>query len=210
MFGQRSTLVIAFDGLIADTLPVRLTAVNQGLAAAQLPAVSSSDTDLIAGRTLAEAIRHCVSRSAIPADETAIDLATLAAESAYSSLHRQAGVLIPEALDWFTRASAHYRLVVRSDGLRSYAERIVETAGLTSMIAFLRCSDDGSLQPGQPSSFAQSYSAISERVSAFTATGSTLKALECASEELYAQANGVLIKRVQSLLEYPTRPYGSL
>lgn len=120
-------LVVAVDGVLADTLPARAAAL---LAAAQSLGVSldvPAHDDWIAGRSFAEAARVIVAHGGA-VDETLIDLLALAADRALQQhAARSAPVLFPEALARCAEvAERGWRVMLRSDASRRAAGPLLE------------------------------------------------------------------------------------
>lgn len=139
-------LVVAFDGVLFDTLEVRATAVANALAAEGLPANRTHVQQVLPSLSLAEAVRAvaaAVVHGARVADETAIDLAVFRAERAVGELVVRGATLNVGVRERIHRAAAVTRIVVRADSSRAQAQELLSLAGLDEVVSMLRCSDDG-------------------------------------------------------------------
>lgn len=199
---SRPLLVVALDGLIADTPPLRARAVAAGLQAAGIDMEPPDQYDVIAGRTIAEAVRFAVQAQLGEEDETLVDIVSMQAERSCAAFMRDTTRLKKGTADWVKRAASRWRLIVRSDSNRSDAEQILDVAGIEMYISLLRAADDGVQQPSAPPSIVQSYAAIIERTKAHAGEGAHIIGLECAPETLCAQAQGVELHHVRELREF--------
>ena len=133
-------LVIAFDGILFDTLEFRATAVVNALAAEGVETNLQHVLSVLPSHSLAETIR--VVAGAAHADETALDLAALRAERTIAELGSRGAVLNVSVRDRLQRAAAITRIVVRADSRRREVEELLRLAELDSVVSFIRCSDD--------------------------------------------------------------------
>ncbi len=121
-------LVVAVDGVLADTLPARLGCFLVGAEAAGLVQARGSETatmptDWIAGRSWANAARRLAADRGLEADVVAIDLCAMAAEREWT---RRLSLGLPsvdsEAVSRCQAAvSAGWRLMLRADSSRRSA-----------------------------------------------------------------------------------------
>lgn len=133
-------LVIAFDGILFDTLEFRATAVANALAAEGIATEKDAILSALPARSLAEVIRFVVPQHAL--DETTFDLAALRAERIISELGSRGAMLNVAVRDRLRRAAAVTRIVVRADSRRRDVEQLLSLAELDSVVSFVRCSDD--------------------------------------------------------------------
>jgi len=111
-------LVVAVDGVLADTLPGRLQALLAGArAVALVPESPSLPPDWLAGRSWSEAVR--LLPGAAP-DETLLDLAALAAEQQWTqTTNARLPMVDPVVLRRCMAAvTAGWRLILRADSTR--------------------------------------------------------------------------------------------
>ena len=132
--------MIAFDGILFDTLGFRADAIVNALAAEQITIDRQQVLSMLPAHSLAEAIRIIATDA--HADETTLDLATLRAERAISELGSRGALLNVGVRDRLRRAAAVTRIVVRADSRRRDVEELLRLAELDSAISFVRCSDD--------------------------------------------------------------------
>lgn len=198
MIGRRPTVVVAFDGLVAETLSLRAQAVADAIDHVGVGTKTHDVRELIAGRSIAEAVRLACGTDA---DETIIDLATLHARRICAGAMSGPVTLAPGAAEWIQRASARVRVVVRSDSLRQDAERVLDSAGLAMFVSMMWCSDDTFWQPSSPPTFVQAYDTIVDRSAATAGIVGRIHGLECASEELCSRVSTARIHRVMSVTE---------
>ncbi len=115
----RALCVVAFDGILADTLEPRarvLNSVARDFPELSLRAFSASD---LAGHTFAEAIRAvATAERSVNADETLIDLYALDAERAWASEVALGVVVFDSAIARLVDLAAVHRVVIRSDSTR--------------------------------------------------------------------------------------------
>ncbi|MDQ6612264.1 MAG: hypothetical protein M3Y64_07510 [Gemmatimonadota bacterium] len=166
-------LVIAFDGILFDTLAARSRAVCDALA----DNIRSLDIErvraIVAGQTISETVRllaaesSCAGTSYTEFEETAVDIACLRAERAYASAVAHGVLFNPQARSLLLRAAAVTRIVVRADSGRREVEMMLQLAELSSVPAFVRCSDDNSSAREiayNASSISRSYESIAARL----------------------------------------------
>jgi phosphoglycolate phosphatase-like HAD superfamily hydrolase len=117
-------LIVAVDGVLADTVPQRAAALHSAARTLELTLSSPPHARWPAGLSLAEAARAALERD----DETLIDLLALAAERALrQQLGATAPLLHPEAVAQCAElVSAGWRVVLRTDGARQSAGPLLE------------------------------------------------------------------------------------
>ena len=133
-------LVIAFDGILFDTLDFRASAVVEALSAEGVVTSKQHVLSILPSHSLAEAVRAAAANS--HADQTTLDLAALRAERAIGELGSRGAVLNVTMRDRLRRAAAVTRIVVRADSRRLEVEELLRLAELDSVVSLLRCSDD--------------------------------------------------------------------
>lgn len=157
-------LVVAFDGLLFDTLALRASAIIDAFAAEGAPASEALVFDVIASRTIAEAVRACSKYTSL--DETALDLVVLRAERAVGDVTSRGALLNVALRDRLKRAAAVTRVVVRADSKRRDVESLLAMSELDSIVSFVQCSDDGERGGMRTigSMVEKSYAAIAKRM----------------------------------------------
>lgn len=186
--------VVAFDGVLANTLTLRAQAIAESIANDLANDIDESVSVSVAqivlelpGRTLHECIRHVLSRIASRAgrelDETLVDIMGLQAQRAFSGRILQGIDLMPSALAIIHWAQAHrVRLVLRADSHRRDVEGVLRQWDLESAFTLVRCADDLP-RTMNDSTVYTSYVAIAARLDALD-VGARRVAWECAP---YAQ-----------------------
>ncbi len=175
-------LILAFDGVLADTLPLRAHALADACAAEFHPRPHDEALAVIAGRTMLEAALALFPAEAA-SDPTLPELVALRAQRGYRHLV-QHGVslradIIARMRETATRGS---RLVVRADSERRDVEPLLAMAGLEHVISVLRCSDDAPRGPGR--SVVRSWHAIGDRLQSMHIPMTERTALETNAETL--------------------------
>lgn len=183
-------LVLAFDGVVADTLAIRRDALMASANAEQWMLSPLRAATLLPGRTLQECLLLLVTEisdglanemASAPAndmvkhvpqvvvydlnvDYTLVDLVALRAERMVAERMRQ-GVIMREGAQAMilARQAAGTRLVLRSDGSRRDVEPALAQLGLELAFTFVRCADDLPRVAGA-SSLESSYVAIAHRL----------------------------------------------
>jgi hypothetical protein len=111
-------LVVAVDGVLADTLPGRLAALLAAARAVELigPELTPPN-DVLAGRSWSEAVRLL---PGVPPDETLLDLAAHAAEREWTEV-MSAGLPVVDTVALArcrAAVAAGWRLILRADSTR--------------------------------------------------------------------------------------------
>ncbi len=117
----RGVLVVAVDGMLADSLAARLNALLAGVdAVGLLQQTATPQRELMAGRSWSEAVRLL---PGAPPDETLLDLAALAAEREWTQAMNAAWPTVDvDALQRCRAAVASgWRLILRADSTRRSA-----------------------------------------------------------------------------------------
>jgi hypothetical protein len=141
--GTPKALIIAFDGVLADTLALRASALAAAALRYDVPLHAHEWRAALPGRTLGECAAHLLStRDAVRTDPTRLELVTLAADRAASAQLRAGVRLEPAPLIGIERAlQSGVRVLLRSDSRRVDVEPLLALSGLGDLIT-LRCSDD--------------------------------------------------------------------
>ncbi|MGV3710970.1 MAG: hypothetical protein ACO1Q7_19255 [Gemmatimonas sp.] len=160
-------LVIAFDGLLFDTIGLRADAVRDALIAERVDIAATDVAALMPSRTIAEAVRAAAAVDF--ADETALDLATLRAERTVTEQSARGAILNVHLRDRLRRAAGVTRIVIRADSRRIEVDRLLGIADLEGVVSFVRCSDDMGTAPvgagfATGSSVERSYLHIGKRM----------------------------------------------
>ena len=183
--------VVAFDGQVVDTLPLRGRALEEAIASvagdtighagsgSAGSATTGSETSKraiddwtrhpIAGRDFAEAARSILERQghepAVPelALETLVDLVALDAGRRYSASLSHGVALASGAAELLAELQRSGRVVARADSARRDVSAILALGALDHEFTFIRCSDDAPRLPGR-STRESSMAAISTRV----------------------------------------------
>jgi phosphoglycolate phosphatase-like HAD superfamily hydrolase len=128
-------LVVAVDGVLADTLSARTTALQAAAQSLGLSLNAPRDDTWIAGLSFSEAARVVTAHDSA-VDETLLDLLALAADRALQQHAAQsAPVLFPDALARCAEAVEHgWRVMLRTDASRRAVGPLLEHL-LTSLNA---------------------------------------------------------------------------
>jgi len=180
---RASATIVAFDGLVADTLSARALAISESVSAEIAPCSVDEALLLVRGRSLDEAIEAALrARSEsleVECDATARDLAVLRARRSFTAMVSQGLPLRDGAAEWLAaRASTHGRVVLRAESARRDVDRLIEFTGLADVVTFIRCSDDGPRVYGA-SSTGNSWSAIARRLATQRVPIDECTAFEC-------------------------------
>ena len=199
-------LVVAFDGLIADTHAARTLAVVDALAAEGTPTDAVYVASLVLGRSLdetVEAVLHAkAATSGTSIDHTTRDLTVLRARRNYSAIAAHGLPLLPGANAWIAALAARdTRVVLRADSARVDVELLLRLSGLGDTVAFTRCADDLPYTRGE-SSVRSAWQAISARCTALGLDLRACRALEASAEGVAAaQAHVADVRLTLSLRE---------
>lgn len=169
-------LVIAFDGVLFDTLERRARAVVDALGQEGLRTGVDPVMQLLPSRTIAETVRAVAAAQVLNKrvvahnfDETSIDLAILRAERSLSAFASTGASLSVKLAERIPRAATVTRMVVRADSRRREVEELLRLTEFDSVLAMTRCSDDAGAShrsESNASSLEQSYSQIVTRMAA--------------------------------------------
>ena len=176
--GVGHVIIMAFDGIIADTLPLRAQALADAIAlecgslgvSVDAQVLSPLLLPLLPGRTFGECMVVAVEQ--IPAllhdtvrlDLTLHDIMALRAQRAWSATVAHGVPLRDGVRDHLqTLVARGARIVVRSDSQRRDVEPLLRLAALEDSMLFLRCADDLPRRAGV-TSLQASYEAIDARL----------------------------------------------
>lgn len=155
-----SAIVIAFDGVLADTLAIRTQAIEAIASREGVSIAVDRAAEVVPGNSLFEAISALVS----PSDQSLVDLLTIGAQQLISRRLAQGIDLAEGARAWIDRQrAANSRVVLRADSIRRDVDRVLQLTELEHAFAFTRCADDLPRLTGK-SSLESAYAAISIRL----------------------------------------------
>jgi len=162
-------LIVAFDGVLADTLGLRASAISAACAEVQLGVAEHEVMPFIAGRSLDESVQEVLGAWAVRGasgaaqrdtevrvDATTMDLVALRAQRLYAAQLSQ-GITLNETVreELLRYSAAGQRIVLRGDSLRRDVEPLLELSGLEYLVTMLRCADDrGPVAPVKPTALA--------------------------------------------------------
>lgn len=156
------TLIVAFDGLVAETLQLRAAALDRALTREGVDVSLPAALLAVPGRTLHEAIAVLVGDN----DQTLVDMVALRAQQDVSTRMGQGVSLAMNARAFIdAQRPIGARLVLRADSLRRDVERVLQLTDLEWAFTFVRCSDDLPRARGV-SSVEGAYVAINQRLDA--------------------------------------------
>lgn len=155
-----SAVILAFDGLLVDTLGLRADAVETMLRTEGIVVTRSDVLRALPGRSLFETVESLAG----PADQTRADLVTIQAQLRVSTRMAQGVDIVPAAAAWLqSLRSVGARVVLRADSVRRDVERVLQLSELEHAFAVVRCADDLPRLTGA-SSLDGSYAAITARL----------------------------------------------
>ncbi len=176
--GANRVTIIAFDGIVADTIPLRASALAEAitLECASLGIdVGARDIlpllhALLPGRTFSEAMTvateqvTALQHERIRHDVTLHDIIALRAQRAWSAMASHGVPLRDGVLSHLDAAvSRGLRIVLRTDSQRREVEPVLRLANLEDSMIFIRCADDLPRMQGA-SMLRASYEAIDARL----------------------------------------------
>ncbi|MEP6764999.1 MAG: hypothetical protein ABJB66_11835 [Gemmatimonadaceae bacterium] len=166
-------LVIAFDGVLFDTLDARARVVYDALRT-DFPSLTVEQAhSVIPGLSIAEAVRAIAYEASeliepVVVDETSIDLAVMHAERGFAALAAHGFSLNLRGRDLLQRSASVTRIVVRADSKRREVDFMMQLARLESSVSMVHCSDDHYGAPWCPelasSAIGRSYDRIAGRM----------------------------------------------
>ena len=169
-------LVVAFDGLLFDTLERRAHAVVDALRQEGLKTSVALVMQVLPSRSIDETVRAVIAtqvgHSRVVAhnfDETSLDLAVLRAERSLAALASSGALLSVKLAERIRRAAPITRIAVRADSRRREVDELLRLTELDSSLAMTRCSDDAASVhriDAHVSTLRRSYSQIVTRMAA--------------------------------------------
>ena len=153
-----SATIVAFDGVVADTLGLRARMLEEALAAMggrlHLPDhIGTVDAaQAIPGRTFAEAARELlpsllVRGDDVPPLETLVDLVAVDAGRRYGEALAHGISLHEEAQGLLAELAVSGKVIARADSARRDVDALLSLSALDGAFTFVRCSDDVPRQP---------------------------------------------------------------
>ncbi len=157
--------VVAFDGLLAETLDLRADAIMAAAAAERLLLVREEVLAALPGRSLFECVELLCQHSTPPrGDATLCELLALRAQRHVTDRMAQGVTLSASMCTWIdAQRATGARLVLRADSLRRDVERVLQLTDLEFAFAFTRCADDQPRTAGA-STLRSAYIAITQRL----------------------------------------------
>lgn len=177
-----TALIVAFDGLVVDSLPLRAKALIGACHAHDARIDEERAHAVVAGRSFVESAFELLGTD----DATLVELVALRAQRAFRERSAQ-GVAMPDgAHAWLvSRARTGVRIVLRADSDRAEVESVLRLTELDSLFSLVRCADDAPRAIGK-SSLVNAYNVISSRLDALGVSGKR-EAYEC-GEHAHAEA----------------------
>lgn len=174
-------VIVAFDGVLADTLPLRAHSLVDAANAEGQPRTTEQALAALHGRTLLEAALALFPHHAVH-DPTLPELVALRAQRGFRQLVQHGVPMRPDVLHLMQQATVRsVRLVLRADSERRDVEPLLAMAGVEHTLSFVRCSDD--LPRGPDASLARSWHAIDARLRAMRLEHPARTAWETAAAE---------------------------
>ena len=138
-------LVVAFDGLLFNTLEYRARAIVEAMHHESLTVSTEQALAALPSRSIAEAVREIqgnLSPLAADIDETTLDLVVLRADRALAGLASSGASLNVKLGERIRRAASITRIVLRADSRRREVDELLRLTELDALVAMTRCSDD--------------------------------------------------------------------
>jgi len=175
-------IIVAFDGLVADTLGARAQAIADALTSEGTPISADAIAEHVPGQSLEETIEHVLRHHAAQRggtiDHTTRDLAVLRARRSYSAIIALGLPLQATATAWIVKhASNGVKVILRADSARADVENMLRLSGFSDSIAFARCADDLPRLRGL-STTESAWRAIVHRLGVMPITPSDCRAVE--------------------------------
>ncbi len=147
------TVLMEFEGVIADTSPARRDALRTVLG---VDGITLSDADYestCAGVGAAEAVRAATALAGLSLDETALDLLTLRVERAFASHVGKGVMLVDGAREAIERLAARTRLGIVSRASRNDVSLILSLARLDHAFTCVIGSDGTTMPKPSPAPY---------------------------------------------------------
>ena len=208
MNAQPAAIVVAFDGLVAETHAARTLAIIDALGAEGTPVDPAEIAPMVLGRSLDETVDAVLQADARTRgaflDHTVRDLTVLRARRAYSAIVAHGLPFRVGAAAWIDEQVARgVRVVLRADSIRADVEPLLHLSGLGDVVTFTRCADDLPRTRGAGST-ADAWRAISSRLLALRIDPASCGALEASAIGAEAARGHVDDVQVMSLLPTST------
>lgn len=188
-------VIVAFDGVLADTLPLRAHALVEAANAEGQLCTTDQALAALHGRTLLEAALALFPHHAAH-DPTLPELVALRAQRGFRQLVQHGVAMRADVLLLMQQAAARgVRMVLRAESERRDVDPLLAMAGMEHTFGFVRCSDD--LPRGPDSSLTRSWHAINARLRAIRLEPPERIAWETAASET-VQAAREFVAGVQS------------
>lgn len=142
------TILMEFEGVLADTAPARRDAMLSVLAEDGYLLSPSEYRDACAGLATPDAVRAALRRRAVMVDATALDLLTLRVERAFAAHVGKGVVLVDGVREALERFAARARLGIVSRASRRDVDFVLSLAQLEHLFACVVGSEDAG--PGKP------------------------------------------------------------
>lgn len=186
--------IIAFDGALFDTPPVRRAALLEALQAEGVTVNAAQLDELLPGRTFGEVAREL---DLLAHDPTLADLVMLRAQRLYAGIVAHGVSARREGVAALRDAQrAGHRIVVRADSDRRHVEALLSLSGLESEVGLVRCADDP--PRSNAPSLARSWQAIHERLTRLGIPVAERVAVEAHGRTLAAAGTFVLSGTIRS------------
>jgi len=142
------TVLLEFEGVIADTAHARRSSLVSVLGEAGMPVSIEEYRDTCAGLPTAEAVRAAVTLRGATVDETGLDLLTLRVDRTFRSHVGKGVTLVEGAREAIERLATHARIGIVSRASRQEVEFVVSLARLDHVFACVIGAED--VAPGKP------------------------------------------------------------
>jgi beta-phosphoglucomutase-like phosphatase (HAD superfamily) len=168
---------------------------QEAASAQQCVVTEDAVTEAMSGRTFIEVSEQLLGGTQqVAADPTLLELVALGAERRYEAAAGAGVAFVPDVVQSVREAGMRgVRLVVRADSRRRQVEALLELAGITHLVALLRCSDDppasseGRHRSPQSEAFYASWREIDRRLTGW-GVGADQREIAEASEILASRA----------------------
>jgi HAD superfamily hydrolase (TIGR01509 family) len=161
---MRDAVLCELEGVLVDTSRPRAEALRAGLAAAGLTApLWPAGAELDPARPVADVVRDALSAGG-DADETLVDLATLAAESRFAALAGGGALALADGARAFLESAlGRVRLAVVTRARRREAEMMLGLAGLADAFEFVIAAEDAATPKPHPAPYERALGRLARR-----------------------------------------------
>ncbi len=146
-------ILVEFDGVVADTDPLRRETLSQVLSVAGIQLTDEEYWEYCAGATLAGGIRAVVAGRNSRLDETDLDLLAHRAEQRFTSHVGKGVTLVDGARSTLERLAAHTRLAVVTRLRRQDVEAITTMGRLDHLFSFVIGAEDANPPKPHPAPY---------------------------------------------------------